>query len=337
MKTIFYIYLFIFWAILWSFWSVLIYRLKSNEKWILFGRSHCSKCNHNLWFFELIPIFSWLKNLWKCKYCKQKVSYIYPLLEISTGICFMFVWIFLINFEQIISLNIIEIIKLIFWLFIIFITILYIFYDILFTEIHEWIMLAWILVAFLWLIWNNFIEINHLIKSFNKITNIEFFWSLWISVTILLALYTIMIKWLKEIYDVIVLIVIWLILYTYKVFFPETNFTDNFILSWIIWAFWIFIFFFLQILLSWWRALWWWDLRIWIMIWLLLWISFSYIWIIITYLVWSIIWIFVLIKNRKNKWPSVVPFWPFLWIWFLITLFFNEEIISFIRNYFLFM
>lgn len=337
MDKIFYLYLFLFWTLFWSFWSVLVYRLKSQEKWILAWRSHCSKCWHNLWIFELIPIFSWLKNMWKCRYCKQKVSKIYPILEISTWLVFMFVWIFLINFEKILFLDVWEIWKLIFWLIISFITILYIFYDILFTEIHEWIMLVWIVTAFLWIILNNFWEINNLIINTKNLSTNEFFISLLLWLSILWAFYIIMLKWLKEIYDFLILFIIFFSLYLYKIYFPETNLSENTILSWIIWALAIFIFFFLQIVLSWWRALWWWDLRIWIMIWLILWMKFSIIWIFLWYFVWSIVWIFILIKNKRIKKWTEIPFWPFLWIWFFITIFFYQSLLEFTRNHFPFL
>lgn len=337
MQNFFYFSLFIFGTLFWSFGSVLIYRLKSGEKWILTGRSHCGKCNHTLWFFDLFPIFSWLKNLWKCRYCKQKIPTIYPFLEISTWIVFALTWVFLVDFEKIFALNFLEIWKLFFWLSINFITILYIFYDILFTEIHEWIMFSWIFLAFLWLFLNNFFEINPFITSFSNISNLEIFVSLALWLAILWGFYVIMLKELKEIYDILILALIWVFLYFYKIFFPESIFADNFILSWIIWAFWIFIFFFLQIFLSWGRALWWWDLRIWIMIWLLLGMNFSILWIILTYIIWSLIWIFIILKNFWKKKTNEIPFWPFLWIWFFIVIFASENILNYTKNYFPFL
>lgn len=333
MENFFYIFLFIIWSIFWSFWSVLIYRLKTEEKWILFWRSHCKDCNTTLKFFDLFPIFSWLFNLWKCRYCKNKIWAIYPALEISTWIIFSLVWIFLVDVNQLFLWNYIEILKIIFWLIISFVTILYIFYDLLFTEIHEWIMWVWIFLAFLWLVANNFFKLNYLISSQNLI-NIEFISSIILWIIILILFYIIMLKWMDEIYDLWILAIIWLLLFAYKKFFPETDFSSNSIISWIIWAYWIFIFFFLQIFLTKWAALWGWDLRIWIMIWLLLWINFSFIWIFSAYILWSLIWVFILIKNRKNKWKNIVPFWPFLWSGFIITLFFWNEILNFVINNF---
>ena len=337
MQNLFYLFLFTFWAIFWSFASVLIYRLKSWEKWIFFWRSHCKDCQKELWAFELIPIISWLKNFWKCKYSKKDVSAIYPILEISTWLVFTWVWAFLINFENIFAFDYLEIAKLFFWLTISFVTIIYIFYDILFTEIHEWIMIFWIWIAFLWIFLNYFFEINNILPSWIWSQNIEIISSLILWITILWGLYIIMLKELKEIYDLLILILIWVSIFVFKNIFPEINILENPVLNWAIWALWIFIFFFLQIVLSWWKALWWGDLRIWIMIWLLLWVKFSIISIVLTYFIGSLIWIFILIKNYNSEKQNIVPFWPFLWVWFFLTLFFSQSLLLFIRNYFSFM
>lgn len=331
MENIFYFLLFVFWTLFWSFASVLIYRLKSGEKWIMFWRSHCKDCKKNLWAFELIPIFSWIKNFWKCKYCKSKISPIYPALEISTWIIFLWVWKFLINFENILNFDFLEIFKLFFWLSVGFITILYIFYDILFTEIHEGIMWVWIFLA---IFWNIFFEINKLTFFEKNFSESEIFFSIWILIFSIIWFYIIMLKELDEIYDFWILALIIASLFFYKIFFPEVFFSENPILSWIIWAFCIFLFFYLQIFFSGWRALWWWDLRIWIMIWLLLGINFSFIWIFLAYIIGSLIWIFILIKKKKDRKSTEIPFWPFLWAWFFLTIFFSENLQNFIINYF---
>lgn len=330
MENIILILLFILWTTFWSFGSVLIYRLKLEEKWILFWRSHCQNCKKQLWAFELIPIFSWLKNLWKCKYCKSKISPVYLFLEVFTWLAFLWVWLFLINFEKLFIFDFLEFFKLFFWLSISFVTILYIFYDILFLEIHDWIMWVWIFLWILWLFLWYFFEINPLINYFWEFNLQEFLFSFGILIFSIIWFYTIMLKEFKEIYDFLILFFLIFLLFIYKIFFPESSFWNNPFLSWTIWALWIFIFFFLQIFLSGGMALWWGDLRIWIMIWLLVWINFSFQTIFATYLIWSIIWIFFLIKNKKNKKMTQIAFWPFLWIWFFIILFFH----NFINNLF---
>jgi leader peptidase (prepilin peptidase)/N-methyltransferase len=67
---------------------VIIYRLKSGEKGIMTGRSHCGSCNTILKALDLIPIFSWLIHKGKCAHCKKSVSAVYPFLELSAGTLF---------------------------------------------------------------------------------------------------------------------------------------------------------------------------------------------------------------------------------------------------------
>ena len=339
MEYFFYLCLFVFWTLFWSFSSVLIYRLKSGEAWIMWWRSHCPKCNNILESLELIPIFSWIKNLWKCHYCKEKVSSIYPLLELSTWALFAFIWYFLIDFNLISDFNWLEIMKLMFWLMIWFITILYTFYDILFLEIHEWILLTWIWIIFFAL------SAQTLLNDFSLITILPtwidslsiWFSAIFISFIIISILYVIMLKELHEIVDIVLLIISVFLLYLFKV---QTwiSLSDVAIINWIVWVLAIFIFFFLQIIVSKWKWMWWGDLRIAIMIWLILWISFSFPWLMLTYMVWSIIWIFFIIHSRiKNKWKQMdtqIPFWPFLAIWFFLTIFFSNDISNIISIYF---
>lgn len=335
---ILYAIFFLYWLLFWSFASVIIHRLKSWEKWILWWRSHCNNCNTKLKSYDLVPIFSWLSTFWKCRYCKTKISKIYPFLEIFTAVIFTMCAIFLVDINQIILWDFREILKLLFWIVVSFVTILYIFYDILFLEIHEWIMASGIWLAIIWLIINDF--------WFQILPTINNFWEVWflqniiaiiLTLWIIFGFYLIMIKELDLKYDILIIFLSIFLLTIFLNYF-WLGFWEIWIISWIIWALWIFIFFFLQIVLSGWKALWWGDLRIWIMIWLLLWISYSFAWIMITYLVWSIISIFIILvkylKNKNKKINTQIPFWPFLWIWFFITIFFLDYIDKFITIYF---
>ena len=77
-----------------SFGSVIFYRLwnwptKETWEWFLVWRSECPKCHHKLAARNLIPLFSWLFQWWKCEYCKTKISWFYPFLEITTVIIFI--------------------------------------------------------------------------------------------------------------------------------------------------------------------------------------------------------------------------------------------------------
>jgi len=84
-----------------SFLNCIIYRLalqNFSEKKLgglekggsfLGGRSYCPKCRHQLTWRDLIPILSFFILKGKCRYCHQKISWQYPLVEIATGLLFV--------------------------------------------------------------------------------------------------------------------------------------------------------------------------------------------------------------------------------------------------------
>ncbi len=74
-----------------SFLNALIYRLRSGEG-IVFTRSHCPKCNHKLYFWDLVPVLSFVFLLGRCRYCEKKISWQYPLVEVATGTLFVLVF-----------------------------------------------------------------------------------------------------------------------------------------------------------------------------------------------------------------------------------------------------
>lgn len=74
-----------------SFMNVCIYRIPKGES-IAFPPSHCSSCSHPLSPMDLIPVFSFLFLRGKCRYCKEKISVRYPLVEILVSILFLLVY-----------------------------------------------------------------------------------------------------------------------------------------------------------------------------------------------------------------------------------------------------
>lgn len=60
---------------------------------ILQGRSMCPDCKHTLAARDLIPVVSWLLQGGTCRYCHKQISKQYPLVEILTGV--LFVWSYL--------------------------------------------------------------------------------------------------------------------------------------------------------------------------------------------------------------------------------------------------
>ena len=100
---LFYITIFIFGLCIGSFLNCLIYRLETGRSFVK-GRSFCPKCKHKLGFWDLIPIISFLMLKRKCRYCKNKISLQYPIVEIATGLLLILNFKFLI-FDQFLIFN----------------------------------------------------------------------------------------------------------------------------------------------------------------------------------------------------------------------------------------
>lgn len=75
-----------------SFFTLATYRLPRKQD-IMVKRSYCPNCNHNLGFFDLIPVLSYVFLGGKCRYCREKISIRYPLFEIFNGIFFLVTYI----------------------------------------------------------------------------------------------------------------------------------------------------------------------------------------------------------------------------------------------------
>ena len=72
-----------------SFLNVLIDRLPKDES-IWLGRSHCDYCKKTLRWFELIPLLSYFFQRGRCLRCHKKLSIQYPIVELTTGLMFVF-------------------------------------------------------------------------------------------------------------------------------------------------------------------------------------------------------------------------------------------------------
>lgn len=59
------------------------------------GRSICTHCKQQLAWYDLVPVISYLSLKGSCRYCKKSISKQYPLIEISTSILFVCLYIFL--------------------------------------------------------------------------------------------------------------------------------------------------------------------------------------------------------------------------------------------------
>lgn len=69
-----------------SFLNVLILRQGTGRS--TGGRSGCLSCRHQLQWFDLIPVFSWISLNGRCRYCRSALSIQYPLVELTTAFLF---------------------------------------------------------------------------------------------------------------------------------------------------------------------------------------------------------------------------------------------------------
>ena len=87
--TIFYsITFFVFGLVLGSFYNVVGLRAPK-KNFLSNDRSYCPKCHKQLTALELIPVISFIIQRGKCRGCGTKISWMYPVIELLTGIGFM--------------------------------------------------------------------------------------------------------------------------------------------------------------------------------------------------------------------------------------------------------
>jgi leader peptidase (prepilin peptidase)/N-methyltransferase len=75
----------IFGAIIGSFLNVVAYRLPRKES-LSHPPSRCPSCGAPVKPYDNIPVFSWLLLRGRCRNCKARISWRYPLVEAGTGL-----------------------------------------------------------------------------------------------------------------------------------------------------------------------------------------------------------------------------------------------------------
>ncbi len=71
-----------------SFANVCIYRLPKGRSLVNPG-SHCPGCGHAIVWYDNIPVLSWFLLRARCRFCHEKISARYPVVELLTGILFL--------------------------------------------------------------------------------------------------------------------------------------------------------------------------------------------------------------------------------------------------------
>ena len=87
-QIIFYIAFYIIGVVLGSFFTLATYRIPLKQD-ILYTRSYCPKCNNKLKSIDLIPILSYIFLKGKCRYCHEKISPRYIIIEFFSGLFYL--------------------------------------------------------------------------------------------------------------------------------------------------------------------------------------------------------------------------------------------------------
>lgn len=74
-----------------SFLNVCIYRIPQHLSVVFgnHGRSMCTSCKHDLRWYDLVPVFSFLFLKGRCRYCNNPISVRYPIIECLNSILWM--------------------------------------------------------------------------------------------------------------------------------------------------------------------------------------------------------------------------------------------------------
>lgn len=110
-QIIFYIAFYIIGVVLGSFFTLATYRIPLKQD-ILYTRSYCPKCNNKLKSLDLIPILSYIFLGGKCRYCHDRISPRYIIIEFFSGLFYL---LFVVSLKiNIFNIEIFKIIKLIY-------------------------------------------------------------------------------------------------------------------------------------------------------------------------------------------------------------------------------
>jgi leader peptidase (prepilin peptidase)/N-methyltransferase len=173
-------FLFILGLIIGSFLNCVVFRLSRNEGFLV-GSSYCPNCKHSLNFFDLFPLLSFLFLGGKCRYCKKKISWQYPLVELFTGILFFLTY---IKFGPLAPIFSYEFFQLLFYLVVCSLFVVIFIFDFKHYIIPDEINYSAILISFIWLVYNFYLGLidnnQSLYYIFSALGASGFFFLIWL-------------------------------------------------------------------------------------------------------------------------------------------------------------
>jgi leader peptidase (prepilin peptidase)/N-methyltransferase len=81
----------LFGLVIGSFLNVCIYRLPRDLS-VVWPASRCTTCGREIAWYENIPVFSWLALRGRCRTCGERISLVYPIVELATALLFVLVY-----------------------------------------------------------------------------------------------------------------------------------------------------------------------------------------------------------------------------------------------------
>lgn len=131
------ILIFILGLVIGSFINMLIFRIPNHISLFNPARSVCPKCSAVIKWYENIPLLSFLFLKGKCSNCKQKISILYPIVELLSAVITILIF-------QKLGLDI----KLLFALLFFYTLILLSFIDLKYKKVPDYLLLTLFILAF---------------------------------------------------------------------------------------------------------------------------------------------------------------------------------------------
>lgn len=80
------------------------------------GRSYCPKCKMTLRWYELLPLISFVLLWGRCRMCREKISWQYPIVELLSGLLFVFVPTSIFGVSDILGMSDTLILNVVLWI-----------------------------------------------------------------------------------------------------------------------------------------------------------------------------------------------------------------------------
>ena len=143
-------FIFIFGLIIGSFLNCVVWRLYKEESFLM-GKSYCPHCRHSLSVWDLFPVLSYMFLRGKCRYCGKGISIQYPLVELATGLIFLFTYLHFGPVNVLFSFNFFQV--LFWWIMSAFLMLIFVF-DFKYYMIPDEVMYPSIILSTLWLLYS---------------------------------------------------------------------------------------------------------------------------------------------------------------------------------------